>query len=43
MPSVRIRAPLKPGRWLAVIRIVLVVASTNRGGSSNQQCSSTSG
>jgi len=41
MPSVRMRAPLKAGRWLSTIRTVLVVASTNRGGSSNRQPSST--
>ena len=41
MPSVRIRAPLKPGRRLLVIRIVLVSVSTKRSSSSNLQYSST--
>ena len=42
MPSVRIRSPLKPGRWQSEIRTVLVVVSTNRGVSSNRQNASTS-
>src|SRR6266702_2945326 len=41
MPSVRIRVPLKPGRWQSEIRTVLVVASTNRGASSSRQRDST--